>query len=260
MCFSFLPRSQAVTYRYIRIYRTSPEDSFAYFIRRLHDNGGYTTVSRQLDQYINAFTEDILAYLRNTDHGLSVFRRRVTARLLDPAGDMICDGNPQKLKHYLTIKQTEGTTVWDELIDSWRETLSRAAETRYDELNQLLHDMGVIVPRSANGMGPDFRLGPIEHVFHLNGRRYDNIRIKMSGNRDVDFQRAWEAAGLDQHTVGQHSSRSYTWHHLDDYDPDSGTCTMQLVLTPIHNVLEHAGAVHMWELFWGLGGKAIRYS
>jgi len=260
MCFGFFPRSQAVTYRDIRIFRTSPDDSFAYFIRRLHDNGGYQTVSRQLDQYINAFTDEMVDYLRRTDHGISVFRRRVSARLIDPEGDMICDGNPEKFKHYLTIKQTEGTPIWDELIDSWRENLSRSADSYYDEANRLLEDMGVIVPRSANGMGPDFRLGPIEHVYHIGGRRYDNIKIKMSGNRDIDFQRAFEVAGIDQTTIGQTSSRSYTWHHLDEYDPDTGMCTMQLVLTPIHDVLDHAGSVHMWELFWGLGGKAIRYT
>lgn len=260
MCFSFFPNSQAVTYRNVRIYRTGPDDSFAYFIRRLHENGGYSAVSRQLDQYLNTFTDDIYDYLRTTDHGLSVFGRKKTARLLDPEGDMICDGDPNKLKQYLTIKKTEGSPVWDELIDSWRENLSRTVDSIYDETNQLLDDMGVIVPRSENGMGPDFRLGPKEHVYHVGGRRYDNIRIKMSGNRDIDFQRAWEAAGIDPDTVAQTSSRSFTWHHLDDFNPNTGECTMQLVLTPIHQVLEHAGSVHMWELFWGLGGKSIRYS
>lgn len=260
MCFTFFPNSRAVTYRYVRIYSTGSDNSFSYFIRSLHQNGGYQAVSRRLDEYLNTFTDDIMEYLRMTDHGLSVFHQGRATRLIDPEGDMICNGPPEKLKQYLTIKQTEGEAVWNELIASWRENLSRTSDSLYDETNQLLEDMGVIVPRSANGMGPDFRLGPIEHVYDVGGRRYDDIRIKMSGSREIDFQRAWEEAGLDQHTIGQNSSRSYTWHHLDDYNPDSGECTMQLVLTPIHDVLKHAGSVHMWELFWGLGGKVIRYN
>ncbi|UPQ78119.1 HNH endonuclease [Flavobacterium azooxidireducens] len=38
----------------------------------------------------------------------------------------------------------------------------------------------------------------------------------------------------------------YTWHHLDDYDPITNTCTMQLVEMNIHRACSsHIGAVEI---------------
>jgi hypothetical protein len=42
----------------------------------------------------------------------------------------------------------------------------------------------------------------------------------------------------------------YTWHHLDDFDPKTGECTMQLVKSSEHiKSLPHTGSVNQYEKF-----------
>ncbi|WP_093670794.1 HNH endonuclease [Tenacibaculum sp. MAR_2009_124] len=43
----------------------------------------------------------------------------------------------------------------------------------------------------------------------------------------------------------------YTWHHMDDYDPITGECTMQLVNKKLHEwSCPHKGGAGLWmDLF-----------
>ena len=43
----------------------------------------------------------------------------------------------------------------------------------------------------------------------------------------------------------------YTWHHLDDYDPITNTCTMQLVETGTHvKCNPHLGGVEIVKRYF----------
>jgi hypothetical protein len=51
---------------------------------------------------------------------------------------------------------------------------------------------------------------------------------------------------------GKWKPNDYTWHHLDDFDPVTGECTMQLIKTSEHQkTLPHTGSVKQWENFTG---------
>jgi hypothetical protein len=44
--------------------------------------------------------------------------------------------------------------------------------------------------------------------------------------------------------------KNNTWHHLDDFDPSTGECTMQLVRENVHNRISgmaHSGAVAQYK-------------
>jgi hypothetical protein len=48
----------------------------------------------------------------------------------------------------------------------------------------------------------------------------------------------------------------YTWHHLDDFDPISGECTMQLVEKDAHTQIigmTHSGSVSQYRTYNGNG-------
>lgn len=67
---------------------------------------------------------------------------------------------------------------------------------------------------------------------------------KLIGIDYYDFKLANELAGLLNKPIG------YTWHHLDDFDPVHGTCTMQLVETKFHiKTNPHFGSVKLIEEF-----------
>ena len=68
------------------------------------------------------------------------------------------------------------------------------------------------------------------------------VRIKYTGDYNQDFQAASQAG------FGQNSTPSgYTWHHVDDYDPETGEGTMQLVNTDAHQGIPHIGGVSQYR-------------
>ena len=47
---------------------------------------------------------------------------------------------------------------------------------------------------------------------------------------------------------------NYTWHHLDDFDPVTGECTMQLVRRDIHNASKpHTASPKQYSNYIGGG-------
>lgn len=50
------------------------------------------------------------------------------------------------------------------------------------------------------------------------------------------------------------------WYCLDDFNTETGSCTMQLVKTVIHSQVEHTGGVRMWELLYGGATGAVKYA
>ena len=83
----------------------------------------------------------------------------------------------------------------------------------------------------------------------------------MTGKRgglDGDFHEANKLAGLAD-TYKDVAPRGYVWHHMDDFDPLTGECTMQLVKSNAHTSIEgmaHSGSVAQWKAFYGESSKA----
>ena len=68
----------------------------------------------------------------------------------------------------------------------------------------------------------------------------------MQGSRYRDFKEANIAGGFGK--TGTAIPDGYTWHHVHDYDPETNTCTMQLVKTEAHEAtVPHMGSVSQFE-------------
>jgi RHS repeat-associated protein len=77
------------------------------------------------------------------------------------------------------------------------------------------------------------------------------VAIQMQGSRGRDFTEANRLAGFQNGTP-----RGHTWHHVADFDPATGTCSMQLVTTAAHEAtFPHMGSVAQFERHFG-----VRYS
>ncbi|MBJ8061097.1 MULTISPECIES: WXG100 family type VII secretion target [Bacillus cereus group] len=104
------------------------------------------------------------------------------------------------------------------------------------------------IKTSPNG-GPDFKDTP--YLYPVKEGQKNIVSIEMTGNRQKDFKVANEAAGFAE--AGRKSpDKKYTWHHFDDFDPETGTCTMQLAYRKAHEAtLPHLGACAQYEQHHG---------
>ena len=72
------------------------------------------------------------------------------------------------------------------------------------------------------------------------------VVIEATGSRTKDFSTANAAIGLEDTPEG------YVWHHVDDYDVESNTLTLQLVKDEAHNAAKpHSGACAQYDAVHG---------
>lgn len=120
--------------------------------------------------------------------------------------------------------------ILDNIIDEVR--ITKGFNPKKKALKKL-RQAGIFIKSSARGLVPDFLSTP--QFLYRGNPKYGKIKIKLTGMDDLDFRAAYEAAGLlDQIPKGKRKISGYTWHHMDDYNPITGECTMQLVETAIH--------------------------
>ena len=99
------------------------------------------------------------------------------------------------------------------------------------------------ITATPNG-GPDFR--GTGYIYNTTPGQEAVVTIIMTGSRDADFKAANIAAGI------LNQPKDYTWHHVDDYDPVTNTCTMQLVITEVHeDTTKHMGACGQYSIATG---------
>ena len=88
-----------------------------------------------------------------------------------------------------------------------------------------------------------------QNVFYPAGDgQYNEVVIQMTGGRGTDFTASNRAAGITGGTPD-----GYTWHHVDDFNPQTGESTMQLVTTDAHKAsIPHKGSVSQYEKAFGV--------
>ena len=104
---------------------------------------------------------------------------------------------------------------------------------------------GVIGLKETPNGGVSFENSP--SLYRLPDNSKAIVRIKLTGKRPADFKLANEAFGFSRIPAG------YTWHHLDDYDVNSGTATLQLVKTEDHQkCVPHSGSCAQYKYATGI--------
>jgi hypothetical protein len=109
---------------------------------------------------------------------------------------------------------------------------SRAAEKGF-------HGIGT----TPNG-GPTF-VGT-EHLYPAGPGQRSVFKMPLTGSRKADVALANEMGGFADPPKG------YRWHHVDDFDPQTGESTLELITKEAHEATyPHAGSVSQWEKFHG---------
>ena len=78
-------------------------------------------------------------------------------------------------------------------------------------------------------------------MYYHNGQEACKV-IQATDNRNNDFKMANQAMGLLETPDG------YVWHHLDDYNVEKNTITMELVMDEAHNASKpHSGGCAQYD-------------
>ncbi|RDU95216.1 RHS repeat-associated core domain-containing protein [Trinickia dinghuensis] len=94
--------------------------------------------------------------------------------------------------------------------------------------------------------GVDFTGSP--DLYPVNEGQQNIVKITMQGSRSRDFVQAFKEAKIPKAEAG-----GYTWHHLNDFNPESGETTMQLVKTQTHiDTFPHAGSADQFGKHFGV--------
>lgn len=117
----------------------------------------------------------------------------------------------------------------------------------FDPNKDALKKMEIELPVSSRGTSVDFNGST--YPYPVKGSEKNILKIKLTGDRKFDKKLAYEMSKITP-------NKNYTWHHLDDYNPTTNTCTMQLVSKDIHEATyPHFGAVALIEEFFNITYK-----
>jgi hypothetical protein len=241
-CFSFgrnvLGDQIYAAARGIRIFDTAVDRNFANIVKRIK-RGGYDKILKRVDKLIKEIGAEGVAMLRQSDLITKFHRKNID--LLDRSGQIIFRGSPEEMVYFLVNKVEPPHRV--------RELFQAVvnAKNKFNPNSPALVAKGIRLARSRRGLCPDFRKS-VQYLYR-GQKRFGNIKIKLTGSRGVDFKLARKEAGL------RRTPKGYTWHHLDDFDPITGECTMQLVKTTIHDAASHTGGSSLWSTFYSINYK-----
>lgn len=108
--------------------------------------------------------------------------------------------------------------------------------------------------KGYSGVGTTAKGGPTfvgtDHLYPAAMGQQSVVHIKLTGSRRADIKRANEAGGFTETPAG------YMWHHVDDFDPQTGTSSLELVAKNAHEATtRHAGSVAQYEKHHGIRYK-----
>lgn len=138
-------------------------------------------------------------------------------------------------------------------INKINETL-KSSTAAFNPDKPALKKLGVTLYKSKNGLSVDFAKTP-QYLYEGKVSNKSIVKIKLKGSRDLDFDAAWKKAGFTDEQIKAIDKR-YMWHHLDDFDPNTGEATLQLVEAFIHGKSRpHIGSVRQVEMFYEITYK-----
>jgi len=124
---------------------------------------------------------------------------------------------------------------------SLQDIANKAAQeynAKYNPYERAINKGYTDVKKTANG-GVSFQGS--EYMYYHNGQEARKV-IQATGNRNNDFKMANQAMGLLETPDG------YVWHHLDDYNVEKNTITMELVMDEAHNASKpHSGGCAQYD-------------
>lgn len=154
-------------------------------------------------------------------------------------------GRPNELEEFIRLFNNP-----EEKIKNYNIAVKhfQSSSARYAK-EKILED-GTVLRFSKHTIPPisiDFKDTP-QYIYGKKNDIPGVVTIKLTGNDDKDFEMAFRKSGLSTSEIEKiEESGEWTWHHLDDFNPETGECTMQLVSREIHGKAKHAGGAGLYK-------------
>lgn len=246
-CFmlGFNPETRTVyaQVRGIRIFDEAFDGDFQKILAKI-DSVGYDRIVNRINQH-DLFQHITESGLRIAGEKNLLFKfHRTNIDLIDSKGHVVFRGSGEEATYFL-VNQIESKSKLTQLLKAIQKT-----KNAFDPGSAALTAAGFtgsrLLPVSKNGLSPDFKnvfnlMYKGQYLVYNGNQKFVTVRIKLTGSRNVDFRLAYQEVKLN------HRPKGYTWHHLDDFDPETGECTMQLVLTSVHDMANHTGSAALWS-------------
>ncbi|WP_299132981.1 HNH endonuclease [uncultured Tenacibaculum sp.] len=212
---------------------------FAQRIDEIRTSGG--NAKKKVQHYLDELAENL-----NVKHKEILEKRKLkilkgSAKkyldVVDSEGDIVFRGSQDEIQQFLKVLSKNN----DELTKVIKEIIKNS--NKFDEYKDALNSRNIFVSKSKRGLVPDYLSVP--EYLYKGDIKYGKVKIKLTGVDAQDFKAANKKVSLKKKPSG------YVWHHMDDYDPITGECTMQLVNKKLHEwSCPHKGGAGLWmDLF-----------
>lgn len=212
----------------IRVFTESQYHSVKSFFKRISIIG-IDALQTKLDDLARHLGDDLFRALSDSGYGVKFLTNDID--LIDDMGEIIFRGNKDDLKAFFS-HFNKPRSVRSDTMSRVNSRLSRGSAC-YNSTRAA--GKGVNVPRSrppAGQSSPDFLSSPFLYSGSLTNTPITTIRL--TGSRSLDFKAAFRAIGITDPKKIKVILKNHTWHHLDDLDPHTLECTMQLITKTGH--------------------------
>ncbi len=237
----------------IRIFKETRHFSLQDYLKRFVSRGGLKKLQQRLSRLKNTVGDDLFEVMKRDKLGVKFMRKNVD--IIDESGFVIFRGSEDDVRRYLRWREAAP----EARIADFRGIHVRMNQNRAIKYNRSATRQEFRVPESrppAAGTAPDF--AGTSHLFP-GGKSV--VKINLTGSRSIDFIQAFRKMGLewvDKTPGGGRAQikailKDYTWHHVDDVDPNTLSGTMQLISKEAHNAtISHFGGCHQVRALLGL--------
>lgn len=230
---------------------------------------GFQTLEKESERFFKTIGRDLENYIRNTEMG---YRHNIyTATSGANKGKTLVGKTSLFHRQYGeffrgTHQQAVSFLKTRQLSPEVREEILQQTIAKLRESPRCFNPEGaelatkIKIPASDRGLAPDYRkvtetVYENADIFFRNSKKNADWKITMTGDHATDVRLADLAAGI---TAAER--KGYVWHHLDDFNPETGQCTMQLVLAEFHKLavhgqeLQHIGGSGLYRNFYFKSG------
>ncbi len=230
-------------YRQIPVYV-----DFAAYIRALHRVGGFSEFQKHADELLEVVGSESLRFMRDTDIGFKFIighRSWGNTDLYTGSGELLCRASTfDEVRNFLFFHAYDAASKRARLTEYIYELSTNHALVFDAKKASIL--AGREIPPSATGLAPDY--STLTDVLYAGNPANGKVRIKLTGVLSKDFELANAQVGLLK------TPKTHVWHHLDDWDPVTGECTLQLVDKILHAKAStgttHTGGTALWRYFY----------
>ncbi|MCO7184131.1 HNH endonuclease [Tenacibaculum sp. XPcli2-G] len=236
---------------------------FAQKIDEIRSSGG--NIRKKTQSYLDELADSLNVKHKNflETNGLRIekpTRARNNLQLLDKNGDVYFYGKPEEVDEY--IRLTTRTNA--EKIADYKKVIEYFDSSTAKYRREKIWDNGDALKFSEHNTPPlsvDFKHTP-QFLYGKKNGKPGVVKIKLTGNDLIDFKMAFKKAGISD-DLAKNLKEDYVWHHLDDFNPVTGECSMQLINRKVHEFsCPHIGGGGLYKAFMGIGypNRKINFS